>query len=245
MTAAVRRREPVLLGSAGSRVAHPATVDRPVTRDLPLGRRQAPATGDTLGAEDRQWVNGLAGRGVDHERTCRDLHAILLRAAKFEVGQRRTAHQLGGADLDDIACQAASDALLLIIRKAGEFRGDSRFTTWATRFVRFEVRAKLRQYASRHRTVALAPEHQEQLVAANSDPSVQAEGQELAEAIHRVVNDRFSSHQRTVFLALLMRDATPADLASRMGLNANAIYQIAFRARHCLRRQLRANGFLD
>lgn len=233
------------MGSAGPRAAHRTSLDRPVTRGLPLARRQAAATCDTLGAEDRRWVNGLAGRGVDHERTCRDLHAILLRAAKSEVGQRRTAHHLGGADLDDIACQAASDALLLIIRKAGEFRGDSRFTTWATRFVGFEVRAKLRHHASRHRTVALAPEHQEQLVEANSDPSAQAEGQELAEAIHRVVNDRFSSHQRTVFLALLMRDVTPADLASRLGMNANAIYQIAFRARHCLRSQLRANGLLD
>jgi RNA polymerase sigma factor (sigma-70 family) len=234
------------MGSAGPCVAHRATVDRPVTRELPFARRQAAATcPDTLDAEDRRWVNGLAGRGVDHERTCRDLHAILLRAAKFEVGQRQTAHHLGGADLDDIACQAASDALLLIIRKAGEFRGDSRFTTWATRFVEFEVRAKLRQHVSRHRTVALAPEHHEQLVEANSDPSVQAEGQELAEAIHRVVDDRFSSHQRTVFLALLMRDVTPADLGSQMGLNANAIYQIAFRARRCLRSHLRANGLLD
>ena len=90
-----------------------------------------------------------------------------------------------------------------------------------------------------------APEMADQFGGLDPDPSVQAEGQELAEAIHRVVNDRFSSHQRTVFLALLMRDATPADLASRMGLNANAIYQIAFRARHCLHSQLRANGLLD
>jgi len=173
------------------------------------------------------------------------LHAILLRAAKFEIAQRRSAHHLGGADLDDIACQAASDALLLIIRKADEFRGDSRFTTWATRFVSFEVRAKLRQHVSRHRTVGLAPEHDEQLVEANADPYVHAEAQELAEAIRGVVHDRFSAHQRTVFLALLMCDVTPADLGLQMGLNANAIYQIAFRARHCLRGQLRANGFLD
>ena len=74
---------------------------------------------------------------------------------------------------------------------------------------------------------------------------MRAEGHELAEAIHRVVNDRFSSRQRTVFLALLRRDVTPADLGSQLGLNANAIYQIAFRARHCLRSQLRANGLLD
>jgi RNA polymerase sigma-70 factor, ECF subfamily len=190
-------------------------------------------------------VDGLADGGVDHERTCRDLHAVLLRAAKFEVAQRHNAHQVGGADLEDIACQAASDALLLVIRKAGEFRGDSRFTTWATRFVGFEVRAKLRQHASRHRTVEIGPEHDEQLAEANSDPCVHAEAQELAGAIRGVVNDRFSANQRTVFLALLMCAVTPADLGLQMGLNANAIHQIAFRARHCLRGQLRTNGFLD
>lgn len=209
-------------------------------------RRRAAATcPDTLSAEDRRWVDGLSDGGVDHERTCRDLHVILLRAAKFEVAQRRSAHRLGGADLDDIACQAASDALLLIISKARHFRGDSRFTTWATRFVGFEVRAKLRQHVSMNRTVGLGPEHDERLVAPNSDPYVHARAQELAEAIDGVVNSRFSSHQRTVFLTLLMCDVTPADLGSQMGLSANAIYQIAFRARRCLRRQLRSSGFLD
>jgi RNA polymerase sigma factor (sigma-70 family) len=198
-----------------------------------------------LGADDRRWAEGLTDGAVDRERICRDLHAVLLRAAKFEVAQRRSAHQVGGADLDDIACQAASDALLLVIRKAGEFRGDSRFTTWATRFVGYEVRAKLRQHTSRHRTVGIGPEHNEHLVEANSDPHAHAEAQELAEAIHAVVNDRFSANQRTVFLALLMCDVTAADLGRQMGVNANAIYQIAFRARHCLRGQLRANGFLD
>jgi RNA polymerase sigma-70 factor (ECF subfamily) len=184
-------------------------------------------------------------RGVGHERTCRDLHAILLRAARFEVAQRRGTHQVGGADLEDIACQAASDALLLVIRKALEFRGDSSFTTWATRFVGFEVRAKLRQHSARHGTEEIGPEHSEQLVQANSDPCVHVEARELAEAIRGVVNDRFSAHQRTVFAALLGRDVSPADLGLQMGLNANAVYQIAFRARHCLRGQLRAGGFLE
>jgi RNA polymerase sigma factor (sigma-70 family) len=198
-----------------------------------------------LGPEDRRWVDGLAASGVGREQACRDLHAILLRAARFEVAQRRSGRHIGGADLEDIACQAASDALLLVIRKAGEFRGGSRFTTWATRFVAFEVRAKLRQHLSRHRQVGLEAQHDEQLVDVNADPCVHAQAQELAEAIRGVVNDRFSTNQRTVFLALLISDVTPAALGSRMGLNANAIYQIVFRARHCLRGELRANGFLD
>lgn len=198
-----------------------------------------------LDVEDRRWVDGLAAGGVHRERTCHELHAVLLRAAKFEVAQRRITHQIGGADVDDIACQAASDALLVVIRKADEFRGDSSFITWATRFVGFEVRAKLRQYASCHRTVGIGPEHDELLVQPNSDPYVHAAAQDLVDAIRSVVKDRFSANQRRVFVGLLTCDVTPAELGSQMGLNANAVYQVAFRARHCLRGQLRANGFLD
>jgi RNA polymerase sigma-70 factor (ECF subfamily) len=214
----------------------------PVSTDRGLVRSAGPSA---LCVEDRRWVDGLADTGVNHERTCRELHAVLLRAARFEVAQRRNAQQVGGADLDDIACQAASDALLLVIRKVGEFRGDSRFATWATRFVAFEVRAKLRQHVSGHRAVGLRAEHDEQLVEANSDPCGHTQARELADAIRGVVNERFSANQRTVFLALLMYDVTAADLGSKMGLTANAIYQIAFRARNCLRGQLRTDGFLD
>lgn len=230
----------------GGRLSYEQAAYRPVTPESALAGRQPVAhRPKPLGADDQRWVDGLSDDGLDHERTCRDLHAILLGAARFEVAQRRRAHQVAGADLDDIACEAASDALLLVIRKAGEFRGDSRFTTWATRFVGFEVRAKLRQYMARHRMVGLAPEHGDQLAEANSDPYVHAEAHELAGAIRGVVNDRLSENQRAVFLALLMPDTTPTDLGVQMGLNANAIYQIVFRARHCLRGQLRASGFLD
>jgi hypothetical protein len=89
----------------------------------------------SLTAEDRYWIEGLASTGESRERTCRELHAILLRAARFELARAFRPKTPSGPDLDDIACQAASDALLLVIRKATEFRGDSRFTTWATRFV--------------------------------------------------------------------------------------------------------------
>jgi RNA polymerase sigma-70 factor (ECF subfamily) len=245
MTARFQGRDPHLIESPGAPTAHQATIRRSVATDLQFtGRQRAAGAPDTLSAEDRRWVDGLSNRGVDHDRTCRDLHAILLRSAKFEVAQRRRAHHFGGPDLDDIAYQAASDALLLIIAKAREFRGDSRFTTWATRFVGFEVRAKLRQHASRQRTQALAPEHYESLVEANSDPYLYVEARELVEAIHGVVRDRFSPHQRTVFLALLRYDVRSAELGVEMGLSANAVYQVAFRARNCLRGQLRTIGLL-
>jgi hypothetical protein len=47
------------------------------------------------------------------------------------------------SELDDLAHQAAADALLAITDKLGQFRGESRFTTWAYKFVIFEVSAKI------------------------------------------------------------------------------------------------------
>ena len=44
---------------------------------------------------------------------------------------------------DDLAHQAAADALLAITGKLGQFRGESRFTTWAYRFVIFEASTKI------------------------------------------------------------------------------------------------------
>jgi len=68
------------------------------------------------------------------------LHALLLRAARFEIGRRRSAFpQLGGADLDDLAWQSADDALMSVLRRLGDFRGESRFTTWAAKFAIVEA----------------------------------------------------------------------------------------------------------
>jgi RNA polymerase sigma-70 factor (ECF subfamily) len=47
-----------------------------------------------------------------------------------------------GPELDDLACQAAADALLAITGKVPQFHGNSRSTTWAYKFVTFEVSAR-------------------------------------------------------------------------------------------------------
>ncbi len=197
-----------------------------------------------LNAEDQHWVDGLTDRGPRRERTCSDLYAILLRAAKFELRQRSSAARVGGTDLDDIAYQAASDALLSVMRRAREFRGDSKFTTWATRFVAFEVTAKLRQHVAAHRALPLLPEHCAGLVDEQSNPDHEIEARDLADAVLIVVNTWFSAHQRAVFFMVLTRGLPAAVAGRQIGLNANTVYQTVFRARQCLRSHLLAQGFL-
>src|SRR4051812_2788033 len=77
----------------------------------------------------------LGAGGRDREAAVVELHALLLKAARFEVARRREAlPHLRGGDQEDLAQQSADDALLAVLAKLEDFRGESRFTTWAYKF---------------------------------------------------------------------------------------------------------------
>jgi hypothetical protein len=81
-----------------------------------------------------------------------ELHARLVRIALAEVNRRAARTQVTGPELTDVAHQAAGDAVLA---KLAGFRGESRFTSWACRFVILEVSSKLGRRYWRNPTVAL------------------------------------------------------------------------------------------
>ena len=59
--------------------------------------------------------------------------------------RRRQLAHLRGGDHDDLAQQAADDALMAILAKLDSFRGASRFTTWAYKFALLEAGVKARR----------------------------------------------------------------------------------------------------
>ena len=61
--------------------------------------------------------------------------ACLVRVAGAEARLSPSALQLTGSDLDDLVHRASADALVAILGRLDSFRGESRFTTWAYRFV--------------------------------------------------------------------------------------------------------------
>jgi hypothetical protein len=105
-----------------------------------------------LDAESAEWLQVLADTGPRREAALARLHERLLRIARKEAARRAPRLAISGPELDDVAHQAAADALLAITAKIGQFRGESRFTTWAYKFVVFEVSAKIghREYSERH-----------------------------------------------------------------------------------------------
>jgi RNA polymerase sigma-70 factor, ECF subfamily len=113
------------------------------------GRRRAP---DEQTAE---WLAALGGAGSARDQALARLHALLLRVARTELGRRAGRHPITGPELDDLAYQSADDAVLAITTKLGEFRGESRFTTWAYKFAVLEVSSKLGRHFWQRPAVAL------------------------------------------------------------------------------------------
>ena len=80
-------------------------------------------------SESAEWLRVLTCTGPVREAALARLHALLVRIARAEVARRRPWLGITGPELDDLAYQAAADALLAITGKIGQFRGESRFTT--------------------------------------------------------------------------------------------------------------------
>ena len=153
--------------------------------------------------------------------------------------------RLAGPDLDDLAYQAAADAMIAITGKLGQFRGESRFTTWAYKFVIFEVSAKIGRHFWRHADVRLDAEDWDRLPARfGFDPAQEAEWRDLLAALRRAVDEELTARQRRVFVAIVLNDIPLDALVIELASNRNAIYKTLFDARRKLRAALAANGYV-
>ena len=168
-----------------------------------------------------------------------ELHALLLRAARFEVGRRRAAlAYVRGEELDDIAQQAADDALMAVLAKLDTYRGDSRFTTWAYKFALLEAGVRLRRRAWQHREVVLEPDAWRALADRRQSAHDQVEQAEFLDALGRAIATALTQHQRTVFVALALNEVPIDVLAERMATTRGALYKTLHDARKRLRREL-------
>ncbi|HEY1834531.1 MAG TPA: sigma-70 family RNA polymerase sigma factor [Solirubrobacteraceae bacterium] len=203
-----------------------------------------PAAAAKLDDDSRRWLERLRPGAEQREQAVRDLHALLLKAARFEVARRRSQLVDGSArEQNDLAQQSADDALMAVLAKLDRFRGDSRFTTWAYKFALLEAGVAVRKHAWRAREVQLAPDAWQALGDRMSTPGDDAEMHELIAALQRAVGDELSPRQREVLLAVTVGDVPIDVLAERLGATRGALYKTIHDARRKLRTALSSEGF--
>jgi RNA polymerase sigma-70 factor (ECF subfamily) len=202
---------------------------------------------DALDAESREWLLAMRSTGSTKEAGRDRLYALLLRIARGEVHRRGGGpFRITGPELDDLAHHAAADALLAIEAKLHQFRGESRFTTWAYKFVMFEVSTTLGRHFWRRPHASMDAEEWDRLPDRfGLDPARESEWRDLLAAMRRAVDEVLTNRQRQIFVAIVL-NAVPLDaLVEELGTSRNAIYKMLFDARGKLRAALVANGYAD
>jgi RNA polymerase sigma-70 factor (ECF subfamily) len=210
----------------------------------PTSSQSAPPVAATvLDAASARWIDGLRPGSPQHHQRVGELHALLVRVATHEVGRRR--HALGsitGPELDDLAQQCANDALLKILDRLDTFRGASRFTTWAYKFVIFEVSAKVARHVWRRQPPDGEPAWEQVPDAFAPRPQQSLERREQLAVLASAIKSELTDRQREVFVAIALNDVSIDVLALKLGSNRNALYKNLFDARRKLRGCLAVAG---
>jgi RNA polymerase sigma-70 factor, ECF subfamily len=223
---------------------NPAPVCDVVPHVTVLPRRSGPA-GPASGpsADDAaDWLVPLRGGGEQRDLALTRLHALLLRAARFEAARRRPLLPgIGARDLEDLALQSADDALVAVLARLDSFRGDSRFTTWVWKFAINQTAVSCRRRAWQGREIPLEPGSWDLVPDRGEQPQQHAEDAAVLAAVRHGIA-ALTPHQRDVLVALAL-DEVPIDvLAERLGTTRGALYKTLHDARRNLRRHLAEQG---
>ena len=191
-----------------------------------------------LDGESQSWLDRLHAPEPICTDAISELHARLHREATFQV--RRCAFrqsEFPRSDIDDLATQAADDAVVVLLRKLDQYRGDSQFMTWARRFAALEALACVRRRLGRDRVgVSREPELAELVADMGCSPHDHVEVHERLRAVTGVINNRLTVRERAVLVSVAIDGSSTKAVASELQMTHGAIYKALFDARVKLRR---------
>jgi RNA polymerase sigma-70 factor (ECF subfamily) len=133
---------------------------------------------------------------------------------------------------------------MAVLARLGDFRGLSRFTTWAYKFALLEAATKARRTAWRDRELPRPPEDWLGMAAVDGHPEAAAEHAELLAALRTAVAEVLTPHQREVLLTVVAGRVPLDVLAERRGTTRGALYKTIHDARRKLRAHLAGTGLL-
>ncbi len=189
---------------------------------------------------NEQWLAELRD-STRMNRTVDDLRLYLRKVLARVLKSRANVDE---SDLDDFT----QDALMRILQKLDRFRGDSRFTTWAT-----AVAVRVALSAQRRRRYQYQPLEELELGTVKLPAGVSSEGRDpghviqhktLLEALQQAIRETLTERQRIAILGELA-GVPSAVLVERLGTNPNALYKLHHDARKKLRRAINDAGFSD
>lgn len=201
---------------------------------------------------NEEWLHDLTAGGEMQEAAIADLRNLLLRAALYFFN--RNLGDFQGLNRDEILQRAedcAQEALIAVMNHLPDFRGDSKFTTWAYKFA-----INIALMTSRHerwKGVSLdqlssgedgsLAEWMKQDKAPGLAPDQSALQGEVGEIIREVIEHDLTDKQRQILVLVVFHEVPMDEVVQRLGTSRNAIYKTLHDARRKLKKGLQARGF--
>ena len=201
---------------------------------------------------NKEWLYALNTSGELQETALTDLRDLLLRAALYFFN--RNLSDFGGMNRNEIlqyAEDCAQEALIAIMKHLSDFRGDSKFTTWAYKFainialmtarrerwkgksieeLTFFSNGMLVEWTAADQSSWLTPDHS----------TLQ---EEISHIIHVVIDQDLTEKQRQVLIMMVFNEVPMDEVVQRLRTNRNAIYKMLHDARRKLKSSLQRRGF--
>ncbi len=198
-----------------------------------------------------QWIHDLTAENSTREKAIEDLRTRLKRGIYYYLSRERSdLSDLAPDEVQRMADDFAQDATLRVLASLDSFRGDSQFTTWATKVAVRVAISEMRR--ARYKDFSLDALTAEGDLLATATPSINStppdrpetamEKGDVLEKINRAFDEALTPRQRAALEAIIL-DGIPMDVvADQMGTNRNALYKLVHDARRKLRTYLESQG---
>ena len=197
---------------------------------------------------NEEWLRALRTDGAEQEEALKDLRQRLINGMRAYLAEDRSYKSgRGSEEARQIVEDCAQEALLIIKRKIDTFRGESRFTTWATTIAIRKLLSELRRRQWQELSIENSrighdlPDRPVEPLQAG-DPEMALQQDEVWSLLKQIVEKDLTSRQRFVLIASAFQ-GMPLDLiADSLGTNRDNVYKILHDARKKLKVCLTKRG---
>jgi RNA polymerase sigma-70 factor (ECF subfamily) len=201
---------------------------------------------------NEEWLADLQAEGPQRTNAIEDLRARLERGLFYYLsGERSDLSDRSGDDIRQMAQDFAQDAMLKILEGLHTFRGESMFTTWATKIATRAAiselrRARYKDYSLDHLTVEgeVMPGITSLAISPDEAPAPEryTERQGVLETILSAIEDVLTERQRMALIAVAVEGVPMEEVARLMDTNRNALYKLLHDARLKLKQHMETQG---
>lgn len=201
---------------------------------------------------NEEWLHDLNANGALQEAAIADLRDLLLHAALYFFS--RNLDDFQGLNRDEITQRAedcAQDALIAVLNHLSDFRGDSKFSTWAYKFaINIALMAARRERwkgVSLDEIASSGESHFFEWMMQDKSDGIAPEQSAMQSEIRRILRDvierDLTERQRRVLFMMVFNDVPMDEVVRHLDTNRNAVYKMLHDARRKLKSGLQARGF--